>query len=101
MKFVLVYTAVDGGSAAHREDAEKRAMQLLSKFEPSVEISMWVDRLDARGGFAMFETDDPAKILKDIALWAPLVNFELYPVMEVGESTPILQEAIDLRDSIT
>jgi Protein of unknown function (DUF3303) len=101
MKFVLAYTTVDGGSASEREDAERRAMQILSKFAPSVEISMWVDRLDAQGGFALFETDDPSAILKDIAIWAPLVRFELHPVMDVGDATPIQQEAIDFRDSIT
>ena len=101
MKFVLAYTTLDGGSVAEREDADKRAMQLLSKFEPNVEISMWVDRLDARGGFAVFETDDPSAILKDIAIWAPLLNFELHPVLDVGDATPLQQEAIDFRDSIS
>jgi hypothetical protein len=101
MKFVLTYTTRDGGSAKDVEAAEKRGMQLLSKFEPSVAISMWVDRLDARGGFAVFETDDPAGILKDIAIWAPFFDFELHPVMDVADATPLQQEAIDFRDSIS
>ena len=101
MKFVLTYMIRDGGSLAEREDAEKRAMQLLSKFEPSVDISVWVDRIDGRGGFAVFESDDAAAMTKDIAIWAPLLNFELHPVIDVGDATPAQQEAIDFRDSIS
>ena len=101
MKFVLAYTWRDGGSSAEREVAEKRSMQLLSKFEPSMEISAWVDRIDGEGGFAMFESDDPAAMTKDIAIWGPLLRFELHPVIDVGEATPVQQEAIDFRDSIS
>ncbi len=101
MKFVLVYTWREGGSSAEREVTEKRSMQLLSKFEPSVQISEWVDRIDAGGGFAVLESDDPVAMTKDIAIWAPLLNFELYPVLDVADATPAQQEAIDFRDSIS
>jgi Domain of unknown function (DUF3303) len=101
MKFVLTFTVPNGGSAKEREDAEKRAMQLLAKFEPSVDISVWVDRIDGRGGFAVFESDDPVAMTKDIAIWAPLLDFELFPVIDIAEGTPAQQEAIDFRDSIS
>ncbi|MEX1009530.1 MAG: DUF3303 family protein [Acidimicrobiia bacterium] len=101
MKFVLAYTWRDGGSVAEREAAEKRSMQLLSKFEPSMEIATWVDRIDGQGGFAVFESDDPAAMTKDIAIWGPLLQFELHPVIDIGDATPVQQEAIDFRDSIS
>ena len=101
MKFVLTFTTRDGGSSAEQEATEKRAMQLLSKFVPSVDISVWVDRIDGRGGFAVFESDDPAAMTKDIAIWAPFLDFELFPVIDIAEGTPAQQEAIDFRDSIT
>jgi hypothetical protein len=101
MKFVLTYTFRDGGSVAEREAAEKRGMQLLAKFQPSVQFSEWVDRVDGQGGFAVFESDDAATIMKDIAIWAPMFHFELYPVLDVLEATPVQQEAIDFRDSVS
>jgi len=101
MKFVLTYTFRDGGSLEEREAAEKRSMQLLAKFQPSVQISEWVDRIDAEGGFAVLESDDPVAMTKDIAIWAPLLRFELHPVLDVADATPAQQEAIDFRDSIT
>jgi hypothetical protein len=101
MKFVLAFTVPNGGSAKDREHADKRAMQLLSKFVPSVDISVWVDRIDGRGGFAVFESDDPAAMTKDIAIWAPLLDFELHPVLDMTEATAAAQEAIDFRDSIS
>ena len=101
MKFVLTFTVPNGGSAKDREHAEKRAMQLLAKFEPSVDISVWVDRIDGRGGFEVFESDDPVAMTKDIAIWAPLLDFELFPVIDIAEGTPAQQEAIDFRDSIS
>lgn len=101
MKFVLTYTTRDGGSLAEREAADKRGLQLLSKFQPSIQFSEWVDRVDGQGGFAVFEADDAAPMMKDIAIWAAMFHFELYPVLDVLESTALQQEAVDFRDSIS
>jgi Protein of unknown function (DUF3303) len=101
MKFVLEYSNRDDGSVAEREQAEKRAMRLLSKFEPQVQISEWVNRLDGDGGFAVFESDDAAQILHDLAIWAPLLQFRLHPVIDSISSAAPIQEAIDFRDSVT
>jgi hypothetical protein len=101
MKFVLQYTLREGASAADNEAGQKRSMQLLSKFEPSAQIKEWVDRVDGDGGFAIFETDDPIALLRDITIWTPLLRFELHPVVDVGEGTAAQQEAIEFRDSIS
>jgi Protein of unknown function (DUF3303) len=101
MKFVLEYSTRDEGSVAEREQAEKRSMQLLSKFQPQVQISEWVNRLDGDGGFAVFESDDGAQILHDLAIWAPLLQFRLHPVIDSISSAAPIQEAIDFRDSVT
>ena len=100
MKFVLTYTIRDGGSLSEREAAAKRGLQLLGKWQPSIEFKEWVDRVDGEGGFVVFESDDAATITKDVSIWAPMFRFELYPVMDALEGTPIQQEAVDFRDSI-
>ena len=99
MKFVLTYVFRDGGSLAEREAAAKRGLQLLGKWQPSLQFSEWVDRLDNEGGFVVFETDDPTTILKDVAVWAPMFRFELFPVLDVLEATPLQQEAVEFRDA--
>jgi hypothetical protein len=101
VKFVLTYTFRDGGSLAEREAAEKRGLQLLGKWEPGIQFSEWVDRLDGQGGFVVCESDDAATIMKDIAIWAPMFVFELYPVLDVLEATPLQQEAMEFRESIS
>lgn len=47
----------------------------------------------------MFETDDPTTILKDIAVWAPMFRFELFPVLDVLDASRLQQEAVDFRDA--
>ena len=63
VKYVLTYVPREGGSPADTEAAQKRGLQLLSKFQPSMDIKEWVDRVDGEGGFAVFEGDDPSAIL--------------------------------------
>jgi hypothetical protein len=101
MKFVLTYTFREGGSVAEREAAAKRGLQLLSKFQPSVQFSEWVNRVDGEGGFAVFDSDDAATIMRDIAIWAPTFHFTLYPVLDLLDATPLQQEAIEFRDSVS
>jgi hypothetical protein len=40
-------------------------------------------------------------MMKDIAIWSAMFHFELYPVLDVLESAPLQQEALDFRDSIS
>ncbi len=101
MKFVLEYTYRDGGSAVDNEAAAKRAQQLLSKFEPSMDILQWVDRIDGEGGFAVFDADDPVAMHRDIEIWATMLRFKLHPVLDIADAVPAQLEAIEFRDSIS
>jgi hypothetical protein len=101
MKFVLSYTLRQGGSLAEREAASKRGLQMLSAWQPNLAFSEWVQRADGEGGFVVFESDDSATILKDVAVWAAMFRFELYPVLDVLDAAPIQQEANNFRDSVS
>jgi Protein of unknown function (DUF3303) len=101
MKYVLEYTYRDGGSAAENEADAKRAQQLLAKFEPSVDVLQWVDRIDGEGGFSVFESDDPVAMHRDIEIWATMLRFALHPVLDIADAVPAQQEAIEFRDSIS
>jgi hypothetical protein len=84
-----------------REAAQHRALQLLSKFVPSMQPTEWVDRVDGEGGFAVFESDDPVAMTRDFAIWSPIFHFELHPVLDILEATPAQQEAADFRESVS
>ena len=57
-------------------------------------------RLDARGGYAVVESDNPILVAEGPAKFAPWFDFEVTPVLDMTEAVTIAQEAIDFRDSI-
>ena len=95
MKFVLSYTTRSGGSAAENAGSAEAAVKLLSNWAPSkaATLHQWVTRCDANGGFAVLETDNAADLYRDLATWTPWLEFQLHPVIDVQESTPLSQEA--------
>lgn len=102
MRYVLTFTPQTGGSEQERLESQRRAQQLISKFEPSqsVTIHQWVTRVDGDGGFAFVETGDEQALLRDLTLWGSLVQFRLYPVIDMQEATPIITQALDQREQL-
>jgi hypothetical protein len=102
MKLVLVYSAREGGSVADNLEAAESAQKLLSKWapNPSATILQWVQRCDGNGGFAVLQTEDMAALYKDLALWSSWLDFEIYPVLDIGDSTPLLAEALATARSV-
>jgi hypothetical protein len=102
MKFVLTYTTHSGGSEADRHAGAKKAQQLLESWQPSDpgSIQQWVSRVDGNGGFSVIETDSAEDLLKDLATWSTFLDFQVYPVIDIGEATPITQAALDARAAL-
>lgn len=102
MKFVLSYTVNIGGSAAERVRSGEAAQKLLSSWTPSEKatIHQWLQRCDGNGGFSVIETDDAAAMFKDLATWSPWLTFEVFPVLDIGDSAPLQQEAIDAAKGV-
>jgi len=102
MKYLVSFRSREGGSAADIEVAEKRSMDVFSKWTPpeGVTFHQFLARLDARGGFAVVETDDPMLVAEGPAKFAPWFDFEVTAVLDMVEAMTIAQEAIDFRDSI-
>lgn len=103
MKFVLAFTNRTGGSAADAEAGQERAMQLLATFRPSesATIHQWVTRCDGGGGFSVIETDNAENLLHDLSIWSSLLDFQVYPVVDVVDAASVQQRAIDFRKSVT
>jgi hypothetical protein len=61
MKYVLSWTARSGGSPADFEIAERRSLDVFSKWSPAADVTFhqFVQRVDGEGGFAVVETGNP------------------------------------------
>jgi hypothetical protein len=103
MKFVLTFTTREGGSEVERFEAAQRAQDLLSKWQPSTAATIreWLTRCDGNGGFCVLETDSATELLKDLSTWSSFIEFSVYPVVDIAESTPIQAEAIATRAAIS
>jgi|SRR5262249_3358479 len=102
MKYVMVWTARNGSSGAENEASVRRALELFSKWqpEPGTTIREFLGRADSEGGFAVVETDDITQVLNATARFAPYVQYQVYPVVEVDQWVTSAQEAIGYRNGI-
>ena len=101
MKYVMAWTTRFGGSGKENEESAERALQLFSKWQAPAgsTFHQFVGRLDGDGGFAVVETDDPALIARDTAIFSAFFDFMVYPVLDIQESARIGGEAVEFRRS--
>jgi hypothetical protein len=91
-----------GGSSADAQSGIKRASAAFAAWSPPKGITyhQFLSRLDS-GGFAVVETDNPALVAEVTTKFGVWLNFEVVPVIDVGEIVPIAQEAIAFHDSVS
>jgi hypothetical protein len=99
MKYVISWE----NRANATEESVARALQVFSKWTPSEasDFKEFLARVDGRGGYAVVETDDPALIAKDTALFGVFFDFTVEPVLEIADATVIDMEAVELLASIS
>jgi hypothetical protein len=102
MKFVLEYSERSSGNVADNVAAGESAQKLLSNWtpNPAATIHQWVQRCDGGGGFAVMETDDAAALYRDLATWSPWLEFQVHPVLDILDATPLLNEALATARSV-
>jgi hypothetical protein len=100
MKYVITW---ESSAAAASEELRARSLQVFSKWTPSegTNFKEFVERVDGRGGFAVVETDDPALIHRDTAMFSPFFDFTVHPVLEIADATAIDMEVTQLLASIS
>jgi hypothetical protein len=103
MLFQVNYTTRAGGSAKENEESAKRTLALFAKWSPPVgmEVKSFYARADGRGGTVMVETDDVKALVDGPAKFGAINDFEIVPVIDIGEAVPILSEALEWADSIS
>jgi uncharacterized protein DUF3303 len=103
MKYVMTWTPRLSGSAEDNEAAARRGLELFSKWQQpaGATFHQFVARVDGTGGFAVVETDNPADLLDGTGKFAPLNEFQLYPVVEIADWVRSAQEGVEFRESIS
>jgi Protein of unknown function (DUF3303) len=104
MKYVVAWKSRLGGSAAENEAAIARLLEVFSKWTPAdgVTFHQFVARVDGEGGFAVTEGDDLASAaMRDVAKFAPFLEYTIYPVLDIAEAAGMLAEGVEWRKSIT
>jgi hypothetical protein len=103
MKYVMTWTPRLNGSAEENDAAARLGLDLFSKWQPpaSSTFHAFVARLDAGGGFAVVETDNPADLLDGTSKFATLNDFQLYPVVDMPDWVKSAQEGVAFRDSVS
>ena len=98
MKYVITWET----RANVSEDLQARVLQVFSKWQPSEAVNylQFVGRVDWRGGFAVVETDDPDALSKDAAIFAPFLDYQIHPVLDIQEAAAHAGEAIEFRSSV-
>ena len=102
MKFVLAYTTREGSNAEDNLKSGESAQKLLANWtpSPSAAITEWVQRCDGTGGFAVLSTDNAQDLYRDLATWSPWLKFEVIPVLDILEATPLTEEAIHAASAV-
>jgi hypothetical protein len=99
MKYLLEWTVRSGGSAQENLASMKRSLEVLSKWTPSTTILQFVSRVDAKGGYAVGETDDPADLAKDCAIFNPYVDVTVHPVLDIEQGSAALRAGVEYNES--
>ncbi len=97
MLFAVIYTARDLS-----EEQEKRSLTLFTNWTPpsGYEFKAHYAFADGSGGIGLVEAKSAAALLEAHAPWVTFFDFKTVPLVEVTESTPILQKILKWRDSI-
>ncbi|MCW2691096.1 MAG: hypothetical protein JWR37_5986 [Mycobacterium sp.] len=103
MKYVVSMTFRLNGSATDNEAAQRRILDLYSKWTPpdSTTFHQFVGRIDGAGAFSVVETDNPADLMDTTSKFGPYVDYQIYPVLDIAETVRVAQEAIEFRESIS
>jgi hypothetical protein len=103
MKYVVSWTYRFNGSTAENEEAVRRGLAVFSKWTPaeSATYHQFVGRLDGAGGFAVVETDNPMDLADATSKFGPVADYQIHPVVDIGEAVQSLQQGMEFRDSIS
>jgi hypothetical protein len=92
MKYVITWVFRDGTT----EEDQARSLAVFGRWEPDEASTFlqFVSRVDGRGGFAVVETDEPALIARDMAIFGTFFDMSVHPVLDVQQGAAIAASAL-------
>ena len=83
------------------EETQARSLQVFGKWSPAEGTTylQFLGRIDGPGGFAVVETDDPARLARDTSIFSAFFDFTVYPVLDIEDATRLGGEALEFLRS--
>ena len=96
MLFQVNYTPVVRGSAAENHESMKRGLNLFGKWSPptTMEVQAFYARADNKGGTVIVKTDDVMDLYDAAVKFVGIEEFEIVPIMEIGDAVVAQTEAV-------
>jgi len=93
MKYVVSWQARSNMT----EEMQARSLEVFGRWSPAegTNFLQFLGRIDGPGGFAVVETDDPALLARDTAIFSNFFDMTVYPVLDVQEAARIGGEALE------
>lgn len=103
MKYVMTWNTRYQGGIAENEAAAARGVELFAKWTPpqGLKFLQFVGRVDGTGGFAVVETANVADLMDGAAKFVTSNEFQVYPVVDIGDWIQSAQDGIGFRESIS
>jgi hypothetical protein len=80
------------------EQEQDRALSIFRGWKLPAGMEIKAHYLAAGGGdFVVVETDSASALLEATATWAPLVNYRVFPIVEVQDGVDALARAVEGR----
>jgi hypothetical protein len=67
---------------------------------PSTTYHQFVGRIDGGGGFAVVETDSPADLVETTGQFATILDYQIYPVVDIAQAAQALQRGVEFREAV-
>lgn len=102
MKYVVAWTYRLNGTAAENDESLRRGLAAYSKWSQpqTMTYHQFVGRIDGGGGFAVLESDNPADLVETTSQFATVLDYRIYPVVDIAEAARALQQGVEFREAI-
>jgi hypothetical protein len=101
-KYLVSWKARQGGTGQQNHDDVKKNLATFAKWQPppGQNFLQFLARVDAQGGYAVVETDDQASLTDGPTKFGTWFEFEVIPVVDIGDGVTQLEAAIKFRESV-